>query len=232
MTSVLMVLSAARHWTLKDGTEHPTGVWAEEFVVPYTLFVEAGFDVTVATPEGKTPVMDEVSLGAGAGSPEKIEKIKAELERLQPVLDQPTNLSEVKGEDFDLIFYPGGHGPMEDLAQDPVSGELLSKRMESGRLLALLCHAPAASLAAKKEDGSWPFKGFQMTGLSNQEENSNEFASQAKWLLEDRLKEEGAEYSQGKPFESHVVRDRHLFTGENPQSSEDLARAVIAELRG
>lgn len=231
MTSVLMVLSAARQWTLTDGTEHPTGVWAEEFLVPYQLFTDAGFDVTIATPEGKKPVFDEVSLSEAGGVSDP-DKLKAELDKLQPELDAPAALADVADKDFDLVFYPGGHGPMEDLAEDQTSGALLTKRMNAGQRVALLCHAPAASLAAKNEDGSWPFKGYKMTGFSNPEEKVNDFAEKAKWLLEDRLTEGGAEYSKGEPFTQHVVVDRHLYTGQNPQSSEELARRIIEDLKG
>lgn len=231
MTSVLMVLSAAHHWTLKDGTLHPTGVWAEEFVVPYQLFLDAGFDVAVATPEGKQPVIDGLSLGIAGGLPRKTRRIAAEVQRLRPVLDAPADLAQMDPEDFDLVFYSGGHGPMEDLAVDPVSGGLLTRRLGSGHPLALLCHAPAAALAARNPDGSWPFAGYRMTGLSNREEKLNAFAWKAPWLLEDRLKEAGADYSKGLPLRPHIVQDRNLYTGQNPQSSERLARQVIADLQ-
>lgn len=231
MTSVLIVLSAAHQWTLRDGTLHPTGVWAEEFVVPYELFTRAGFDVTVATPGGKVPTIDKLSLGISGGLPAKTRKIAAESEKLSPVLQHPANLSNVDPDDYDLVFYSGGHGPMEDLAVDEVSGALLTKRLASGRPLALLCHAPAASLAARNPDGSWPFTGYRMTGLSNREERLNRFAWKAKWLLEDRLKEAGADYSKGFPLRPHIVVDRNLYTGQNPQSSERLAERLVAELR-
>lgn len=226
-----MVLSAARHWTLNDGTLHPTGVWAEEFVVPYQLFLEAGFDVTVATPEGEQPVIDRLSLGISGGLPTKTKKIAAEVERLQPVLEDPASLGDMDPDDFDLVFYSGGHGPMEDLAVEPVSGALLTQRLHSGRPLALLCHAPAAALAAQNPDGSWPFAGYRMTGLSNREEKLNPFARKATWLLEDRLEDAGADYSKGLPLRPHVVHDRNLYTGQNPQSSTKLTRQVISVLR-
>ncbi|UKD58085.1 type 1 glutamine amidotransferase domain-containing protein [Amycolatopsis sp. FU40] len=231
MTKVLQVLSAARVWTLKDGTEHPTGFWAEEFVVPYTLFTDAGWDVTVATPGGKRPVVDQLSLGVKGGVlPHTAKKLKAGLERLAPVLAEPADLSEADPDDFDVVFYSGGHGPMEDLAVDPVSGALLTTRLASARPLALLCHAPAAALAAKNPDGSWPFAGYRMTGLSNVEERFNPFAWKAKWLLEDRLKEAGADYTSGLPLKSHVIVDRSLYTGQNPGSSAALARRIIDDV--
>lgn len=231
MTKVLQVLSAARVWTLKDGTEHPTGFWAEEFVVPYEKFTEAGWDVTVATPGGRTPVADELSLSLKGGVlPGTAKKMRAELDWLAPVLDHPANLSDVDPVEYDVVFYSGGHGPMEDLAEDEVSGALLTKRLDSGRPLALLCHAPAALLAAKNPDGSWPFDGYKMTGLSNAEERINPFAWKAKWLLEDRLKEAGADYSAGLPLKSKVVVDGNLYTGQNPNSSAALADRVIADV--
>lgn len=231
MTNVLHVLSAARVWTLKDGTEHPTGFWAEEFVVPYTLFTEADWDVTVATPGGKQPVADQLSLGVKGGVlPPQAKKLKAELGQLAPVLEHPANLYDMDPGDFDVVFYSGGHAPMEDLAVDATSGALLTKRLVSGRPVALLCHAPAAALAAKNPDGSWPFKGYKMTGLSNAEERLNLFAWKAKWLLEDRLKEAGADYTAGLPLKSKVVVDRNLYTGQNPGSSAALARRIIADV--
>lgn len=230
MTAVLMVLSAADHWTLKDGTEHPSGVWAEEFVVPYELFTDAGFDVTVATPGGRTPTIDQLSLGISGGLPNKTKRIAADVERLRPVLDHPANLADQNPDDYDIVFYSGGHGPMEDLAVDKISGSLLTNRLASGKPVALLCHAPAAAFAAKNADGSWPFRGYRMTGLSNAEERLNPFAWKAKWLLENRLKEEGADYSSGFPLRPHIVVDRNLYTGQNPQSSEKLAKRMIADV--
>lgn len=231
MTSVLQVLSAARVWTLKDGTEHPTGFWAEEFVVPYILFTKAGWDVTVATPGGRRPVVDPLSLAVKGGVlPPQARKLKAELGQLAPVLEHPANLHDMNPGDFDVVFYSGGHAPMEDLAVDEASGALLTRRLASGRPLALLCHAPAAALAAKNPDGSWPFQGYQMTGLSNAEERLNPFAWKARWLLEDRLKEAGARYTAGLPLKTNVVVDRNLYTGQNPRSSAALARRIIADV--
>lgn len=230
MTSALMVLSAADHWTLIDGTEHPSGFWAEEFVAPYDVFAAAGWEITVATPGGRAPTVDRLSLGITGGLPAKTRRIEARLKQLAPVLSSPADLASVNADDFDVVFYPGGHGPMEDLAADEVSGALITSRLASGKPLALLCHAPAAAFAARNDDGTWPFKGYRMTALSNREELFNRFAHKAKWLLEDRLKEEGARYEAGLPLRPRIVKDRNLYTGQNPASSAALARRLVADL--
>lgn len=231
MTSVLMVVTAARYWTLKDGTQHPTGFWAEELVVPYTAFEDAGWDITVATPGAKAPVVDELSLGFAGGLPATRREMRRRLDALAPVLDAPADLAEVNAAEYDLVFYPGGHGPMEDLAVDPVSGALLRERLAANKPLALLCHSPAAVLAAENADGSPSFAGRKMTGLSNREERLNAFGWKAKWMLEDRLKEIGVDYSKGLlPLRPYVVVDGNLYTGQNPQSSKQLAERLVADL--
>lgn len=229
MAHVLMVLSGARVWTLKDGTEHPTGFWAEEFIAPYDIFTEAGYDITVATPGGVKPVVDEISLSISGGTdPLSAKKLKSRLAELSDVLENPADLHDQNEEDYDLVFYPGGHGPMEDLAFDEFSGRLLAQRLEAGRPLALLCHAPAAILAAGNPS---PFAGRKVTGLSNREELMNSFSKKAKWLLEDELVARGLDYDKGLlPFTPHVVVDGNLYTGQNPQSSKKLAKTLVEAL--
>ena len=231
MTSVLMILSAADHWTLKDGTSHPTGFWAEEFVAPYEVFTDAGWNVTVATPGGRAPTVDQASLGEGAGDPETLEKVEASLDRLAPVLNSPSDLGSVDHNDYDVVFYPGGHGPLEDLAVDKTSGAILADRVSAEKPLAMLCHAPAAVLAASEDAAASPFAGYKMTGFSNTEEEQVGLAENAPWLLEDKLVELGADYSSAaEPWGSHVVVDRNLYTGQNPQSSAELAERIVADL--
>ncbi|TCK27559.1 type 1 glutamine amidotransferase domain-containing protein [Pseudonocardia endophytica] len=233
MTSVLFVVTAADRWTLKDGTVHPSGYWGEELAMPHKIFTAAGWDITVATPGGVAPTLDELSMGRTAGRPAKIREIADYLDSIRSRLDSPVVLADVDESAFDVVFYPGGHGPMEDLAYDPVSGALLTRRVTSGRPLALLCHSPAAALAARADDGSWPFAGYRMTGLSNAEERLNTFGWKAPWYLEDRLKENGADYSKALlPLRPHVVVDRNLYTGQNPFSSERLAERIVADVEG
>lgn len=231
MTRVLFVISSAKVWTLSDGTEHPTGYWAEEVAEPFRIFTEAGWEIVVATPDGKAPTMDELSMGLAGGTPGKRKEIKAYLDSIADRLDHPAALADVTETDFDLVFYPGGHGPMEDLAFDATSGQLLSRRVADGRPVALLCHAPAATLAAKNPDGDSPFAGYSMTGLSNVEERTNPFAWKAKWYLQDAMEELGVDYSKALlPFRPHVVVDRNVYTGQNPQASTELAERLVADL--
>ncbi|MCZ0985518.1 type 1 glutamine amidotransferase domain-containing protein [Streptomyces diastatochromogenes] len=231
MTTVLFVVSAADHWTLKDGSKHPSGFWGEELAMPHKIFSEAGWDVTIATPGGKAPTLDRLSMSRTAGRPSKLREVARYLDSIQSRLNSPEGLENIDPDQFDLVFYPGGHGPMEDLAYDPVSGALLTRVLRSGKPLALLCHAPAATLAAKNEDGTWPFAGYRMTGLSNTEEKLNSFGRKAPWFLEDRLREGGADYVKARlPLLPFVVVDRNLYTGQNPTSSERLAKRLVADL--
>ncbi|MFI6519748.1 type 1 glutamine amidotransferase domain-containing protein [Spirillospora sp. NPDC050679] len=231
MTGVLFVVTAADHWTLNDGTEHPTGYWGEELALPHKIFTAAGRDVTIATPGGRRPTLDQISMGRTAGLPGTLREVADHLASIQDALDHPVPLDETDPDDFDLVFYPGGHGPMEDLSHDEVSGALLTRRLASGRPLALLCHGPAALLAARNDDGSWPFAGYRMTALSNVEEKLNGFARKAPWFLEDRLRESGADYAKGKiPLLPHIEVDRTLYTGQNPGSARRLAERLVADL--
>ncbi|MFJ5966363.1 type 1 glutamine amidotransferase domain-containing protein [Streptomyces sp. NPDC093060] len=231
MTAVLFVVSAADHWTLNDGTKHPSGFWGEELAMPHKIFSEAGWDITIATPGGKAPTLDRLSMSRTAGLPSRLREVARYLDSIQSRLNSPDALENIDPAQFDVVFYPGGHGPMEDLAYDPVSGALITRVLHSGKPLALLCHAPAATLAAKNEDGTWPFAGYRMTGLSNTEEKLNSFGRKAPWFLEDRLREGGADYLKARlPLLPFVVVDRNLYTGQNPTSSERLAKRLVADL--
>ncbi|MFJ3224461.1 type 1 glutamine amidotransferase domain-containing protein [Streptomyces sp. NPDC086783] len=231
MTKVLFVVSAADRWTLKDGEVHPSGFWGEELAMPHKVFTEAGWEITIATPGGKPPTLDRLSMSRTAGRPSKLREVAAYLDSIKSVLESPNSLSEVDPDAYDVVFYPGGHGPMEDLSVDAVSGALITRVMASGKPLALLCHAPAAAFAARNPDGSWPFTGYRMTGLSNLEEKFNSFGRKAKWLLEDRLRESGAHYAKARlPLRAFVVVDRNLYTGQNPSSSERLAERLVADV--
>ncbi|WP_406196222.1 type 1 glutamine amidotransferase domain-containing protein [Kitasatospora sp. NBC_01560] len=230
MSKILFVVTGATTWTLADGTEHPTGYWAEEAVAPYEAFRAAGHDVTVATPGGVIPTVDQGSLAPEVnGGPEGAERIVAGLKAFTE-LTHPVELAGVDLADYDAVFYPGGHGPMEDLAVDAVSGRLLVETLDSGKPLAVVCHGPAALLAATREDGSNAFAGYRLTGFTDAEERQAGLADKAKWLLQSRLVEAGADFREGEPWAPHVEVDRNLVTGQNPASSVPLAAELLRRL--
>ena len=230
MSKILFVVSAARHWTLADGSQHPTGFWAEELVAPFRAFTGAGHEVVVATPGGAEPVVDQASLAADAnGGQEQADKIKAELEEIEQ-LRSPLRLEDVDLGDYAAVFYPGGHGPMEDLAVDATSAGLLTDALASGKPLGVVCHAPAALLATEQAEGGSPFAGYRLTGFTNAEEEQAGLADKATWLLQDRLKALGADFREGEPWAPHIEVDRNLYTGQNPASSEPLAEKMLETL--
>jgi putative intracellular protease/amidase len=221
MAKILMVLTGADSWTLKDGTKHPTGFWAEEAVVPYQALKAAGHEVVVTTPGGVVPTPDAGSLTGefGAEAVAGIAELKA-----------PLPLAEVTVDDYDAVLYPGGHGPMEDLAVDADSGRLLGAALASGKPLAVVCHGPAALLAARKPDGTSPFAGYRVAAFSNAEETQAGLADRAPWLLQDRLAADGVVVDVAEPWTPHVVVDRNLITGQNPMSSGPLAEELVKRL--
>ncbi|MFG2560892.1 type 1 glutamine amidotransferase domain-containing protein [Streptomyces sp. NPDC048496] len=230
MAKILCVLTGASYWTLKDGHRHPTGYWAEEFVAPYSVFTDAGHEVTVATPRGVVPVVDTMSLEPRmAGGEENALREEAVIESADE-LRHPISLKEVRLEDYDAVYYPGGHGPMEDLSVDTDSGTLLRKALASGNPLGIVCHAPAALLATRDAKGITPFANYRVTGFCNEEEAAVGFADKAKWLLEDELKKLPTQYSRGPAWEPYTVVDRKLFTGQNPASSGPLAKELVTAL--
>ncbi|WP_406264391.1 type 1 glutamine amidotransferase domain-containing protein [Streptomyces sp. NBC_00191] len=230
MAKILFVLTGADHWTLADGTRHPSGYWAEEAVAPYRALTAAGHEVMVATPGGVVPTVDAGSLAPEVnGGPEGAAAVTAALAEMS-ALERPIKLDAVDLADYAAVFYPGGHGPMEDLAVDADSGALLTAALDSGKPLGVVCHGPAALLAARREDGTSPFAGYRLTGFTNAEETQAGLADKAKWLLQDRLVEIGADFQEGEPWAPHVVTDRNLITGQNPSSSAPLAVELLKAL--
>ncbi|MFE0463872.1 type 1 glutamine amidotransferase domain-containing protein [Kitasatospora sp. NPDC058965] len=227
---ILFVMTGADHWTLNDGTRHPTGFWAEEAVAPYEVFTAAGHQVTVATPGGVVPTVDRGSLAPAANGGEEAARTIAQTLASIEELKSPVALADVDLDDWDAVFYPGGHGPMEDLAVDATSGRLLTRALHGGKPLGVVCHAPAALLAAVEPDGSNSFAGREVTAFSNAEETLAGLADKAKWLLETRLVEAGVRVRVGEPFAPHVVVDGSLVTGQNPASSAPLAEELLKML--
>ncbi|MFC3738633.1 type 1 glutamine amidotransferase domain-containing protein [Paractinoplanes deccanensis] len=223
MSKILFIMTGADAWTLKDGSKHPTGFWAEEAAVPYQEFKKAGHEIVVATPGGVVSPVDEGSL-AGENA-----KFRAILEAA-PEFRDPIALADVDLADYAAVYVPGGHGPMEDLAVDARSGELLATALRAGTPLGVVCHGPAALLAAVDADGRNAFAGYRVTAFTNAEETQAGNADKAIWLLEDRLNEAGVKVEAGAPWSSHVEVDRNLVTGQNPQSSEAVAEALLRQL--
>ena len=227
MSSVLLVLSGARVWSLKDGTQHPTGFWADEVTAPHRLLVEAGHDVTIATPGARIPVVDQASLSDDESGAEQ----RAYLESVKDVLESPSRLEDVDPATYDAVFIPGGHGPMQDLAVNPDVARILAALLpDDTKVVASLCHGPAAFLAAGDAEGNWLFKGRKLTAFTDEEEKQAGLADNAPWLLEDRLRAGGAIFESAPAWSSHVVVDGNLITAQNPASAEAAGQAILAKL--
>lgn len=231
MTNILIVLSAADKWTRADGSLYESGVWAQEFVDLDEAFVAAGFQVDLASPGGIVPTMDKRSLDPRTVGQTVAERMRAYLADNAERIEHPLALSEINTGAYDAIVIPGGHGPVEDLYKDPDMGRVLLEADRDSKVIAAVCHGPAALLAARDGNGRWPFAGRKMTSLTDEEEIEFGTAENAPWLLARTLRELGAQFEQGRNWSVHVVKDGNLFTGQNPQSSAALADVVIAALR-
>src|SRR5580693_10070536 len=230
MAKIVFIVSGATYWVLKDGTRYATGYWAEEFANPYKILTDAGHEVVVATPNGVTPNVDMMSLRpAMAGGVEGALELEAII-RSAEVMRRPLKLSDVRLEDYDAVYLPGGHGPMADLAFDADVGRLLTAQLASGNPLFIVCHGPASMLATRIH-GVSPFKGYRVTGFTNEEEAAVGLASKAMWLLETDLKEKvGVNFSRGEIWKPYMVEDRNLVTGQNPASAAVLAKRLLEVL--
>ena len=227
MAKVLFIVSGATYLVLKDGTRYATGYWAEEFARPYKAITDAGHEVVVATPNGVTPTVDMMSLRPAMADGDKGALELEEIIRSAEVMRRPLQLSDVRLEDYDAVYLPGGHGPMQDLAFDADVGRLLTAQLASGKPLVIVCHAPAAILATRIH-GESPFKGYRVTCFTNEEEQGVGLADKTQWLLEDELKEKvGVEFSRGPIWEPYMVEDRNLITGQNPHSAAVLAERLL-----
>ncbi len=230
MARILFIVSGASYWVLKDGRRYATGYWAEEFAKPYKIVTDAGHNVVVATPNGAIPNVDMMSLRpAMAGGEDGALELEAII-RSAEVLRRPLKLSDVRLEDYDAVYLPGGHGPMADLAFDANVGRLLTAQLASGNPLFIVCHGPASMLATRIH-GVSPFKGYRVTAFTNDEEEAVGVAAMSTWLLETDLKEKvGVEYSRGEIWKPYMVEDRNLVTGQNPASAAVLAKRLLEVL--
>ena len=223
---ILMVLTS--HDQLGD-TGKKTGFWLEEFAAPYYVLKDAGADITLASPKGGQPPLDPKSDEPDAQT-EATERFKADADA-KAALAATHPLSEVKAEDYDAVFYPGGHGPMWDLAEDRTSIALIEAFAKADKPVGAVCHAPAALRHVKGPDGEFLVKGRKVTGFSNTEEEGVGLTDVVPFLLEDVLKQNGGDYSKGVDWGSYVLTDGKLVTGQNPASSEGAAEALLALLK-
>lgn len=230
MARVLMIVSAADSLTMRDGTEHPTGFWAEELVVAHRTLRRAGHTVDLATPGGRRPTVDGTSLAPDpAGGPERAAEFRAYLQEIDAELSAPGVLADVDVHDYDAVVLPGGHGPMADLVHDPSLGRILTTADRTGRLIAPFCHGPAGLLSAQ-DDGTFLFAGRRLTAFTNQEELTGGTGENTPWFLETVLREKGAVVETGPAWAGHVVRDANLISGQNPGSSQAVADVLLEAL--
>jgi putative intracellular protease/amidase len=219
---VLMVVTS--HDQLGD-TGKKTGFWLEEFAAPYYILKDAGADVTVVSPLGGQPPLDPKSDEPDAQT-DATRRFKADASA-QAVLAATGKLAEMNAADFDAVFYPGGHGPLWDLAENKASIALIEAMAAAGKPVAAVCHAPGVLRHVKAVDGSPLVKGKRVTGFTNSEEEAVGLTAVVPFLVEDMLKENGGQYTKGADWQSYVLTDGKLITGQNPASSEDAAKALL-----
>ncbi len=220
---ILMVLTS--HDQLGD-TGKKTGFWLEEFAAPYYVFKDAGAEITLASPKGGQPPLDPASDTKDAQT-EATDRFKQD-DAAQKSLANTAVLSDVEAEGFDAIFYPGGHGPLWDLAEDAQSTALIEAFAANDRPIGAVCHAPAVFKHPKAADGKPLVSGKTVTGFTNSEEEGVGLTQILPFLVEDMLKANGAQYHKGADWDSFLVVDGRLVTGQNPASSAGAARALLA----
>jgi len=206
-------------------TGKKTGFWVEEFAAPYYTLADAGVAITLASPKGGQPPVDPKSTEPEARTPATVRFY--EDEDLQHKLSRTHKLSEVKAEDYDAVFYPGGHGPLWDLASDRDSIRLIEDFYKQQKPVAAVCHGPAVLAEAKTPEGEALVKGRQVAGFTNSEEAAVALTNVVPFLVEDRLKALGGNYTKAADWKPYVVRDGLLITGQNPASSEPAAEELL-----
>ena len=222
---ILMVLTS--HDELGT-TGKKTGFWLEELAAPYYAFLDAGADITLASPKGGQPPLDPKSDEPDSQTDET-RRFHAD-SAAQAVLASTIRLDSVNQDAFDAVFYPGGHGPLWDLANDKHSIALIEQTLQAGKPVALVCHAPGVLRDVKNADGTPLVKGKKVTGFTNSEEEGVGLTDVVPFLVEDVLKQNGGLYSRGDDWQSYTVQDGLLITGQNPGSSAETAKVLLASL--
>lgn len=223
---VLIVLTS--HSELGN-TGDKTGFWIEEFAAPYYFMSDAGVELTIASPKGGLPPIDPKSESPDAQTP-ATKRFNDDLD-LKNKIANTVKLSEVNQADYDAVFYPGGHGPLWDLANDVTSISLIEDFYKHRKPVAFVCHAPCALIKVKAPNGEPLVKGKDVTGFSNTEEEAVKLTKIVPFLLEDEIKKLGAHYSKGPDWGSYVKKDGLLITGQNPASSEEVAKLLLKTLK-
>lgn len=223
---VLMVLTS--HDQLGN-TGHKTGFWLEEFAAPYYTFKDAGAEIVLASPLGGQPPLDPKS-DLPDFQTELTHRFKADPEA-QKALANTVKLETVQQAGFDTVFYPGGHGPLWDLAESETSIKLIESFERAGKPIGFVCHAPAVLYRVKAANGEPLIKGRRVTGFTNGEEDAVQLSSVVPFLIEDKFIELGGLYSKGADWSPYIVEDGKLITGQNPASSEGVAKALIQQLQ-
>lgn len=223
---ILMVLTS--HNELGN-TGKKTGFWLEEFAAPYYIFKDAGAEITLASPRGGQPPLDPKS-DENDFQTAATERFKSDTEA-QAALAHTKILRDLLADDYDAVFYPGGHGPLWDLAEDRSSITLIELMYAKCKPVAAVCHAPGVFRHAKLRNGKPLVQGKPVTGFSNSEEAAVGLIDVVPFLVEDELKKNGGDYSKAADWQSYFVQDNNLITGQNPASSEAVARAVLTQLK-
>ncbi|HBP28272.1 MAG: type 1 glutamine amidotransferase domain-containing protein [Advenella sp.] len=223
---ILMILTS--HATL-GATGKPTGFWLEEFAAPYYAFLDSGADITLASPLGGQPPLDPKSDEPDAQTA-ATQRFKND-PQAQSVLATTQRLADVKAGSFDAVFFPGGHGPLWDLAENGYVMALIKDVYSSGKIVSAVCHAPAVFRHVKTAEGQFLVNDRNVTGFSNAEEEAVGLTDVVPFLVENMLKDHGAHYTSGDDWQPHIVVDGRLITGQNPASSVGVADAVIRQLQ-
>lgn len=223
---ILMVLTS--HDALGE-TGHKTGFWLEEFAAPYYVFKDAGAQLTLASPAGGQPPLDPKSDEATTQT-DATRRFKADA-AAQSALAHTVRLSTVHAADYAAVFYPGGHGPLWDLAEDTTSTALIEAMTAAGKPVAAVCHAPGVLRHARSADGQALVRGKNVTGFTNTEEKAAGLTEVVPFLVEDMLTQQGGKFSKAADWQAHIVVDGLLITGQNPASSGPAAQALLDRLR-
>ena len=227
-TGALKILFVLTSHSQMGNTGHKTGFWVEEFANPYYTLVDQGVDITIATPKGGVAPIDPTS-DLPQNATEDTKRFNEDA-AVQKKINETIALADVNFEDYDAVFYPGGHGPLWDLAEDATSAKLIQDFNAAKKPIAFVCHAPAALRHVKNAQGEFLVKGKKVTGFTNEEEEAVQLTKVVPFLVEDMLKENGGIYSKGDNWAAYAVQDGNLITGQNPASSALVAEMLLKML--